>query len=96
MSSQGASAFVPDVDRMFADIEVLASPEMTGRLTGTPGNEAALSFVEARFEALGLEPGGTDGTYRHHFDFLRWTLNAAPAVSVDGVELEVAVGVGRE
>lgn len=48
------------------DVEKLASPSFEGRGVGTKGLERALEYVEARFEAIGLQPLGTDG-YRQPF-----------------------------
>jgi Zn-dependent M28 family amino/carboxypeptidase len=41
----------------------LASPEMEGRGTATPGGERAARLLAARFKALGLKPLGDDGGY---------------------------------
>ena len=50
-------------------VEVLASEEMEGRLTGTAGERLASAYVAAAFEAMGLEPAGDDGSYFQPFDF---------------------------
>ncbi|WP_188056161.1 M20/M25/M40 family metallo-hydrolase [Sphingosinithalassobacter sp. CS137] len=47
--------------RVKADVEFLASDELEGRNAGTEGYEVAARFVATRFEAMGLQPGGTDG-----------------------------------
>jgi hypothetical protein len=48
---------------MRADLEFLSGPWLRGRLTDTPGNAVALEWMRARFQWLGLEPMGTNGTY---------------------------------
>ncbi len=58
-----------DEDDLRAHLEYLASPELKGRLTGTPGEAAATAHVAAHFEKWGLEPGGDDGTYFQPFQF---------------------------
>jgi Zn-dependent M28 family amino/carboxypeptidase len=45
------------------DLEYLASDELEGRATPSPGQEKAATFLEKRFEELRLEPGGAKGTY---------------------------------
>jgi len=45
----------------------LASPELQGRGVGGDGLAQAASYIEERFQAAGLTPGGTDGTYRQSF-----------------------------
>ena len=41
----------------------LADDLLEGRAPGTRGYDLAVRYVAARFEALGLEPGGSDGSY---------------------------------
>ncbi|HVP15528.1 MAG TPA: hypothetical protein VMS88_08280, partial [Terriglobales bacterium] len=48
-------------DSIAAAISVLAADSMEGRGTATPGYDRAARWVAARFQALGLEPGGADG-----------------------------------
>ncbi len=50
-------------------LEYLASPDLNGRLTGTPGEIAATQYVADHFKRLGLEPGGDDGSYFQPFEF---------------------------
>ncbi len=49
-------------------VERLASDEMDGRLTGTPGEEMATQYVAEAFEELGLLPAGEEG-YFQPFEF---------------------------
>lgn len=50
-------------------VEVLASEEMEGRMTGTPGAKLAEDYVAALFQRYGLAPDGDDGTYFQTFEF---------------------------
>ncbi|HEU4420250.1 MAG TPA: hypothetical protein VFT55_15040, partial [Planctomycetota bacterium] len=52
----------------------LARDEMGGRLTGSPGQEAAAGFIQVHFEKLGLEPLG-DETRRGREYFQRYGIN---------------------
>jgi hypothetical protein len=51
------------VDRaqLMRDVATLASPELEGRGTGTPGGLRARAWIAEQFRAIGLVPGGTDG-----------------------------------
>jgi hypothetical protein len=49
--------------RLLSDLQALTTSEMAGRGLGTAGERAAAEFVAARFEALGLQPFGPDGTF---------------------------------
>jgi Tol biopolymer transport system component len=42
----------------------LTAGDMAGRLTGTPGAEAAAAHIAEAFAALGLEPAGDDGYFQ--------------------------------
>jgi Zn-dependent M28 family amino/carboxypeptidase len=56
---------VPDVARLRAHINYLASDRLEGRRTGTPGAEEAARYVAAEFKRLGLAPGVTNSiTFR--------------------------------
>jgi len=50
-------------------VEELASDEMEGRLTGTPGERLAAEYLASTLEALGFEPAGDDGTFFDPFEF---------------------------
>ncbi len=50
-------------------VEALASPELGGRLTGTPGEALAADYVAREFAALGLEPAGDPGSFLQAFEF---------------------------
>ena len=50
-------------------LEYLASEELQGRLTGTPGEVAATEHVATFFKKWGLLPGGDNDTYFQSFDF---------------------------
>ena len=45
----------------------LSAPEREGRGVGTKGLDAAAEYVAAAFKAMGLQPGGDDGTYFQSF-----------------------------
>ena len=44
-------------------VKVLASDEFEGRAPGTPGEEKTVHWMADQFKAIGLEPGGADGTF---------------------------------
>jgi Zn-dependent M28 family amino/carboxypeptidase len=52
---------------MFRLIAHLASDEMAGRDTPSPGLEVAAGYVAGEFAALGLRPGGATGTFTQRF-----------------------------
>ena len=52
-----------DPARLSETVKTLASPEFEGRGPGTPGEEKTVAWLEGQFRALGLEPGGENGTF---------------------------------
>jgi hypothetical protein len=56
-----------DSDRLFADLERIASPELEGRLTGSEGSRRTQAIILDRFKALGLHP--VAGSYTQPFSF---------------------------
>lgn len=57
------------IERMRRDLTFLASDECEGRGALTQGIHKAADYIAARFEQLGLRPGGEDGTYFQKFRF---------------------------
>ncbi|WP_332641170.1 M28 family metallopeptidase [Brevundimonas sp.] len=49
--------------RLNEHVRVLASDEFEGRGVATPGEQKTVDYVVSQFQALGLEPGGPDGSW---------------------------------
>jgi aminopeptidase N len=58
-AAQPASAFAEMIDT----VKVLSAPELKGRAVGTPELDKAAAFIADRFAAVGLIPGGADGSW---------------------------------
>ena len=56
-----SAAIAPEALRISQDVRWLADDARDGRRAATPGEEQAAHWIAQRFEALGLEPAGTDG-----------------------------------
>lgn len=54
---------------LHAHVEYLASDELAGRLTGSPGNRQAAEYIAAQLQAAGLKPFGESGTFFQNFEF---------------------------
>jgi len=54
---------------MQVDVVYLASNLLEGRETGKIGETLAAQYIASRFEQLGLEGGGENGSFFHYFDF---------------------------
>ncbi|MFN1835523.1 M28 family peptidase [Balneola sp. MJW-20] len=62
-------------DLLYADLAVLADDSLSGRETGTEGLQKAARYLSERYEALGLEAVGDNGTYYQKFDLVQPVTN---------------------
>ena len=67
-----------ETNRLEADVRFLADDLLEGREAGARGYDIAATYVAERFRALGLEPGGNDGSFFQTVP-MRATKNADPA-----------------
>ena len=74
-----------DSQRLSNIVKVLASDEFEGRAPGGPGEAKTIKFLIDQFQSLGLEPGGTGGTWTHAVPLVHTQL------ATDG-RLSVSVG----
>ena len=56
-------AETPSAHRVRAHVEFLADDLLEGRGTGSRGHEIAAAYVATQFRAMGLEPGGENGSW---------------------------------
>jgi hypothetical protein len=59
---------------LLRDITYLASDELAGRGTPSPGQDLAAAYVEKALREAGIRPFGDNGTYRQHYVVTRATL----------------------
>ena len=70
--------------RLSDHIRVLADDSFEGRFPGKVGEELTLNYLQAQYEALGLEPGGPDGQWRQPVDLVRLATSGTPTASWTG------------
>lgn len=102
--SGAVAAEAPEVSAALASIRpaairahmgFLSDDLFEGRRTGTRGYDLAAKYVASRFEALGLEPAGTGGSYFQPVPLVRMTLDTeriSLALTRDGKETPLAFG----
>ncbi len=84
-------------EAMLADVEILAGPDFSGRLSGDPGYEAAARWCARRFDRLGLVPGGDNGTFLQRLTIEYNQIQGTPTLLVTGPDAEaVAAELGRD
>ena len=72
--------------RVRATVEFLADDLLEGRGTGTRGHNVAARYIATQFRALGLEPGGTGGTWFVDVPFRRASHDGQPEAALIGVD----------
>jgi hypothetical protein len=85
-----------EADRIVDDVATLASPALTGRRAGTPGNDAAVDLVARRFEALGLRPVAGASSLHDPFPLNVWTASRAPTLRLGAASYTVGEGEGLD
>ncbi|MFN2420046.1 MAG: M28 family peptidase, partial [Gemmatimonadota bacterium] len=66
-------------EQLARDVEFLASDELLGRNTPSPGFDRAAAYIADRLERAGLTPLGDDGTYFQHYDLREETVDTTAA-----------------
>lgn len=79
-----------------ADLFFVSSDAMRGRLTGTPTNLLAADWVRARFERLGLQPGGHNGSFDHRYSLMTAALGEDNAVAVESGGGSWSLGLNQD
>src|SRR3954468_22498361 len=77
--------FTPEAIK--AHVDFLADDLLEGRDAGTRGHEIAARYVATRFEALGLKPGGPNGSWYQRFPLATYSLESAE-VTIGGAKFE--------
>ena len=63
-----AAAEAISAEQVAWDLAFLASDELRGRNTPSPGFDAAADYIAARLARAGLKPAGDEGTYKQHYE----------------------------
>ncbi len=62
---------------LMRDIAFIASDELKGRATPSPGLDTAGAYISRRLQQLGVKPMGDGGSYLQHYTIVRATLDTA-------------------
>ena len=80
-------------ERFLDHIEILAHDAFAGRDTGERGCDLAAGYIAGQFAALGIAPGGPDGSYFQPFT-AEGRLEVLPATFLDVSPLGISAKVG--
>ncbi|MFV1967759.1 MAG: M20/M25/M40 family metallo-hydrolase [Pirellulaceae bacterium] len=96
-SAHAANRHEAAVARVGEDIRYMSSDELEGRGPGTEGLEKAAHYIRDRFQSLGLQGAGVDGTYMRPFEISVETKPDAEKTFLtlrgpEGQEIQLAMG----
>ena len=86
----------PTAEELARHVGALTAPEMEGRGSATEGGEQAARYLESALSALGLRPGGDNGTWRQSFVVRRGARVAPDAALGRSGAAPVSLTVGRD
>ncbi|HEV2083381.1 MAG TPA: M28 family peptidase [Brevundimonas sp.] len=81
-----ASAPEPEISaqRLSDGIRTISADAYQGRYPGTEGERMTLAWLQAQYEAMGLQPGGPNGQWLQRVELKRYTPEGAASVSWTG------------
>ncbi|MGD2044667.1 MAG: M28 family peptidase [Gemmatimonadota bacterium] len=84
------AALTQGFDGAMAHVRYLSDDLLEGRAVGSPGAHCAGDYIAAQFEALGLEPAGSEGSYFQPFTIRKGAeLGPDNRLVVDGSSFQV-------
>ncbi|RZJ96711.1 MAG: M28 family peptidase [Brevundimonas sp.] len=84
LAAGAASAQNFSAERISTDIRAISTDEFQGRYPGTEGERMVLAWLQAQYEAMGLEPGGPNGQWLQPVELKRYTPVAGGTASWTG------------
>ncbi|WP_136161982.1 M28 family metallopeptidase [Sphingomonas flavalba] len=91
-----APAAGADPARLADTVRTLTADAFGGRAPGTPGEDKTVAWLIAQLQALGLEPGGRDGSWTQAVPLVRTRIGAGGTVTVAGADGAVPLLPGRD
>lgn len=80
-------------DQVARDLAFLASDDLRGRATPSPGFDKAAAYIVDRLKAAGVTPAGDNGTYLQHYAMHESRVEPGTAsITIDGVQFWVDDG----
>ncbi|WP_439471665.1 M28 family peptidase [Brevundimonas sp.] len=84
LAAGAANAQSFSAERISNDIRTISADEYQGRYPGTEGERMVLAFLQAQYEAMGLQPGGPNGQWLQPVELKRYTPVAGGTASWTG------------
>lgn len=80
-----------DIAAYQADVKELSSDEYGGRAPSTKGEELTVAYLAKQFEAAGLKPGGTNGTWFQDVPLVQIEAQNVQPMTFTGAEADTAL-----
>ncbi len=77
-------------------VKTMTLDQFEGRAPGTVGEERTIGYLIGRFEALGLEPGGVDGSWTQPVPLLHTILGKPETLSISSNSGTTALNAGKD
>ena len=77
-------------------VKTLTLDQFEGRAPGTAGEDRTIGYLIGRFEALGLAPGGVDGSWTQPVPLLHTTLGKPETLSISTKRGTMALNAGKD
>jgi len=71
-----------DPTRLSEHVKILASDAFAGRAPGTEGETRTIAYLIEQFEAIGVEPGGADGSWTQTVPMIHTLLDDAGSLTI--------------
>jgi Zn-dependent M28 family amino/carboxypeptidase len=84
MADVDSASLAINAESLLQQIKDLSADSMEGRGPGTPGEDKAIAYLQARFKSLGLQPGNPDGTYLQNVDLIGYTAHPRATLTANG------------
>jgi len=77
-------------------VKTMTLDQFEGRAPGTAGEDRTIGYLIGRFEALGLEPGGVDGSWTQPVPLLHTALGKPETLSISAKGAKTALDAGKD
>ena len=83
-------------DEITRTVRTMTLDQFEGRAPGTAGEDRTIGYLIGRFEALGLEPGGVDGSWTQPVPLLHTALGKPETLNFSNKGKSTALNAGKD
>ena len=83
-------------EKITQTVRTITLDQFEGRAPGTAGEDRTIGYLIGRFEALGLEPGGVDGSWTQPVPLLHTALGKPETLSISAKGAKTALKAGTD